>query len=85
MLQMEGGQLNEVVAMTPQRTERADFVVGTKGPAQQSHGMKVLNPLAVGNIGLSAGHVLDVMGIDQPYVDLALLQNLEQWNSIDAG
>jgi len=65
--------------------DRADFIAGAKRPAQQPHGMKVLNPLAVGNIGLSAGHVLDVMGIDQPYVDLALLQNLEQWNSIDAG
>jgi hypothetical protein len=47
--------------------------------------MKVLNPLAVGNIGLPAWHVLDVMGVDEPYVNLALLQNLKQRDPVDSG
>src|SRR5271157_2748614 len=47
--------------------------------------MKVLNPLAILNIGLSAGHVLDVMGVDQPHIDLALLQYLEQWDPVHSG
>jgi hypothetical protein len=85
MLEMKGGQPDKVVAMTPQRTNRANFIVGTKGPAQQPHRMKVLNPLAVGNIGLPAWHVLDVMGVDQSHVNLVLFQNLEQRNPIHCG
>jgi len=30
--------------------DRADFIAGAKRPAQQPHGMKVLNPLAGGGI-----------------------------------
>jgi hypothetical protein len=45
----------------------------------------VLNPLTVGNIGLPAGHVLDVMGVDQPHVNLSLLQNLKQRNPVHTG
>ena len=85
VLEMKGGQLDEIVAMTPQRTDRANFGVGTKGTTQQSRRMKVLNPLAVGNIGLSARHVLDVMGVDQSHVDLALFQNLEKRNPVHSG
>src|SRR5208283_2088588 len=47
--------------------------------------MKVLNPLAILHIGLSAGHVLDVMSVDQPHIDLALLQDLEQWDPVHSG
>lgn len=46
--------------------------------------MQVLDPLAVRNIRLSSGNVLDVVGVYDPNVNFSLLQNLEQGNPIHA-
>lgn len=77
--------MNEILAMAPQGTDGAGFVVGAKRSAQEPNRVQVLKPLAVGNVGLSPWQVLDVMSVDEPHVDLALLQDLEQRNPIDAG
>jgi len=82
---MKGGHLNQVVAMTPQRTHGADFIIRPEGTAQQSHEVEVLNPLTVGNIGLSAGLVFYAMGVDQPYVELAFFQDLKQRDPVHSG
>src|SRR5215831_2028071 len=47
--------------------------------------MKTLQPLAIGNIGPAAGHVLKIPGVDQTYFQTGSLQNLERRYPIDAG
>jgi len=47
--------------------------------------MKKLQPLAVLDVGLAAGHVLDVPGVDQADLDAAVLQNLKERNPVNAG
>jgi hypothetical protein len=44
MLEVERGQLNEIVAMTPQRADRADFVVWAKRSSHQAHRMNSHDP-----------------------------------------
>jgi hypothetical protein len=47
--------------------------------------MKALQPLAIGNIGPAAGHVLKIPGIDQTYFQTGSLQNLERRDPLNAG
>jgi hypothetical protein len=47
--------------------------------------MQVLQPLAIGDVRSSAGHVFDVLGVDQEYLQAAILQNLHERNPIYAG
>jgi hypothetical protein len=41
-------------------------------------------PLRVGHVGLAAGHVLHVPGVDEADLEAAGLENLEHWNPVDA-
>lgn len=47
--------------------------------------MQVLQPLAVGHVGLAAGHVLHVPGIDQADLDAGFLEQLGQGYPVNAG
>jgi hypothetical protein len=47
--------------------------------------MKVLNPLAILHIGLSARHILHMMSIHQFHFEAALFPNLKQRNPINTG
>jgi hypothetical protein len=47
--------------------------------------MKVLNPLAILDIRLLPGNVLDVMRVHQAHFDLAPFQDLKERNPVDAG
>lgn len=85
MLDVPAGVTHERVALAPERTHAADFGGGAKCAAQQSDGVQVLQPLAVHHIGLAAGHVLHVAGVDQAHLDPGFLQQFRQWNPIHAG
>ena len=47
--------------------------------------MQILQPLAIAHIGLAAGNVLDVFGVDQADADPGLFQDLMRRDPIDAG
>src|SRR6516164_2226254 len=84
VLEVDGGQLNQVVSMPPQRADGADFLVGAERTAQKTYGVQMLNPLAVFHVGLSARHVFQVLSVDQAGLDLPLFQDLKQRNPIHA-
>lgn len=58
--------------------------VGRKAPrAEQAHGEKMLQPLAIRNIGLSAWHVLKGPRVHQAHFQSTRLQDLEQRNPVN--
>ena len=46
----------------------------TKTGPQQTYRVEILNPLTIGGVALSAGHVFEVRGIDKKNLDAADLQ-----------
>lgn len=73
------------IAVPPQHADGAHLGGRAEGRTQQPDGMQVLQPLAVLHVGLAAGHVLDVAGIDQANRDAGLFEHLRQRNPINAG
>src|SRR6266850_4814824 len=69
---------DETASVAPQRANRANHSGWTKAGPQQAHRVEILNPLAIGDVALSARNVLEVMCIDQEDLDPAGLQNLVQ-------
>jgi hypothetical protein len=47
--------------------------------------VQILDPLAIGDVALSAGNALQVMSVYQIHSESALLQNLKEWNPVNAG
>jgi len=52
-------------ARTHGRTEHADGIGGAEGALEQTEGVELRQPRAVGDVGCTAGHVCGVPGIDQ--------------------
>lgn len=69
--------------MPQQRAKCADLLRWLERSLQQAHRMQVLQPLAIGYVGLSSGHVLHMTRIDQAYLEAALFQDLQQRNPED--
>jgi len=46
--------LDEASSVAPQRANRANHCWRTKASPQQAHGVEILNPLAIGDVALSA-------------------------------
>jgi hypothetical protein len=55
------GHFNQAPSVPPQRANRANRPGRTKAGPQQTYGMQVLNPLAIGNLALSTGNVFEVV------------------------
>src|SRR6516225_145499 len=45
--------------------------------------MKILQPLAIGNVRTTTGYVLHMTSIDQANFESAFFQDLEQWNPVN--
>src|SRR5271156_6866724 len=71
--------------MPPQRSHRADMIRRSKARTKQADRVQVLNPLAIGDVALSAWNAFQVMSVDQIHRESALLKNLKEWNQVDAG
>jgi hypothetical protein len=71
-------RLHQAVAMAQQGTEGTDLLRRPERSLQQAHRMKILQPLAIGNIGLAPGHVLHMMSIDQAHLEPPLFRDLEE-------
>jgi hypothetical protein len=52
-------------------------------PPEESHGMKVLQPLAVRHVALAPRDVFHMLGVDQADLNALFLQDLEQGNPGD--
>lgn len=66
--------------MPQQGAKCADLLRWPERCLQQAHRMQVLQPLAIGYVGFSSGHVLHMTRIDQAYLEATLFQDLEQRN-----
>src|SRR5207247_5993045 len=85
MLHMHAGHLNEVFAMTHQRTNFAYIVFGTKRGPQQANRMQILKPLTIQHVRLAAGNVMDMLSIDQMDFNATRFQDLKQWYPVHPG
>ncbi len=59
-----------------------DIRRGMEAGPQQSVGMQLLEPLGVVDVGLPAGHVLDIPRVDHEHLQASRLQHLEQRDPI---
>ncbi len=83
VLDMPAALAHERVAMAPERAHAAHLGRRTESRAQQTNGVEVLQPLAIHHVGLAAGHVLHVAGVDQADLDLYLFKHLGQRDPIN--
>jgi len=83
--QMLTGCPHQSLPVAHQRAHRADRRRGTERGIEKANAVEVLEPLAVLHIALSAGHVLDVAGVDQANLETAILEDLEQRDPVDPG
>jgi len=74
---VSGSALDEFFAVPQIGAQRRDLRCGSKASAQQSDAVELLDPLAVQNIALAPGDILEVPGIHQNDLEAALLENLE--------
>ena len=74
--------LDQTFAVSPKRPDRADFCGWTETGAQQTHGMEILNPLAIGDIALSPRNVSHILRIDEIHFETTAFQNLVKRNPV---
>ena len=85
MLNVGRRVFDQPLAMAQVRAQSHDTVARPKAPAHQPILVELLQPLGVVDVGLAAGHVLDVARVHQQHVKPACLENLEYWNPVHAG
>ena len=77
------GVADEVRPMSPIGPEHAYLIVGPKGTREKPIGVETLEPLAVGDIALSSGHVLHMTGVHELYLEPVLFEDLVRGNPVD--
>ena len=80
-----GAMLDELSAVAEEGTEGTHLGVGAEGGVEEAEGVELADPLAVGEVGLASGDVLDVGSVDQVDLEAAPFQEFEDGNPIDAG
>ena len=71
--------------MAEDRTDGANVFGWTKAGAEQADGVQILQPLAVADIGLAAGQIFAMAGIDQADLQPRGFEDLEQRDPVNAG
>ena len=84
MLDVRGTVADQHIPMADESAEGADIIGGAEGALKQAVGVELLDPLAVEDIGLATGNILDVTGVDQEYLKAALVEDFVDGNPIDA-
>src|ERR1700722_17068249 len=79
-----GGHLNQVAAMSPERSYGADESRWPETGTEQPYRMQVLKPLAIGYVCLPARNVLHVLCVDQIDLESPRLQDLVNGNPANA-
>ena len=85
VLNLTGAGFNQVVAMAHQGTQGADVFCRAEGGTEKAVGMKLLDPLAVEDVGLAAGDVLDMTGVDEEDFKAPCFQDIIAGNPVDTG
>src|ERR1017187_7983266 len=73
---MLGGHLNQAAAMSPERSYGADESRWPETGTEQPNRMQVLEPLAIGYVGLPARNILHVLCVDQIDLESPRFQDL---------
>src|SRR6266542_1332167 len=60
VLNVDRCHLHEALSVPPKGSDGADILGRTMGGAEKANGMKILQPLTIGDIGLATGYVLHV-------------------------
>ena len=85
MLNVHRRGLHQHLFLTQVTAQNADFFGRTKSLSQQTIGVQFLHPLAVQDITLATGDILDPPGIDQINLEAPLFENFIERDPIDAG
>ena len=84
MLHVGARHLHEVVSVSQDGAHLADRLGRAEGGAQKTDRMKVLQPLTIGDVRLTAGDIFHMVGIDEEDLEAPRFQDLKQRNPIDA-
>ena len=84
-LDIGAGGLDEHIAVAHEGAEGEDRAGGAKAAAQQPDRVQLAEPLAVLDVALAAGDVLDVAGIDQEDFEAAGFEDVVDRDPVDAG
>ena len=85
VLDMSGAIFDENVPLADESPEGADLWGGDERAAEEAVGVELLDPLAIEDIGLLAGDILDVSGIDDEDLKTVLFEDFEGRDPVDAG
>ena len=85
MLDMRGRVLKQTLALTHVGTQLGDLAFGSKAGTQKPMRMKPLQPLRIADVGLASGHVLGIARIDKEDNKATGIEQLENWNPVNAG
>ena len=70
-------------AVTHERADGRDLGIGSEAAAQEPEGVELLEPLAVGNVGLATRYAFDVTRVDEQDLEATLLEDLEERDPVD--
>jgi hypothetical protein len=85
VLDMVRGIGHEHRALAQVAAPNADLLLGPEGGGQQPEGVQLLDPLAVQDVGLAAGHVLELSWVDELDREASLTEQLEKRDPVHAG
>jgi hypothetical protein len=77
--------LQQTLTLTKVGTQFGDLTFGPKACAQQTEGVKPLQPLRITDVGLASGDVLGIARIDNEYRKATSVEELNDRDPIDAG
>jgi hypothetical protein len=69
--------------MADEGAEDADIIGGAEGALKKTVSMELLDPLAVEDISLAAGDVLDMTGVDEEDLKTALVEDFKDGDPVD--
>jgi len=83
VLDVGGAVADEHVPMADEGAEDADIISGAEGALEEAVSVELLDPLAVEDIGLAAGDVLDVSGVDEEDLKTAFIEDFKDGDPVD--
>jgi len=84
VLEVCGSVPEKHIALAGDRAQAADLFCGTEGGREQAVAVELLEPLAIEDVGLFAGDVFHVSGIDEADFNAGMLEDIIQRYPVDA-